>query len=145
MSRKYVSLGFIEAFAGHVATLDLGYSTTDGTLTIGEEPADVFDLDEIMDAKSLLTVYDEGDTLTFGARVHRQERTVRVVRKGTYVQEAINAARELQDALVNRRRFSTPGFTAILRAIASGARLVTRRQDGTALAEVVLSYLVMNR
>lgn len=102
----------------------------------------VQDLELILGSKILLTLFEEGGNLYGSARRTRQERTFRFVYKGAHGQEAMNYCWRLLRFLHKRKTFETAEYRAWLARIDKLPGIIAAGQDGTHLADCVVTLNV---
>ncbi len=100
------------------------------------------DIELYLGSKILLTMFEEPGTLQGAARRTRQERTFRFLYKGAHGQEAMNHCWRLLKFLHNKKTFETDDFRAWLARIDKPPGVVAAGEDGTHLADCVVTLNV---
>lgn len=137
---RFSPRNFIEQLQDYVAAESgLGY-------VVGTDCFVANELDIDGDAKlESLTLYEEGASFDPHARVPKQERSVRFLFRDGHEQAAMNRAWDFVEWIGDVVAFSTTSFSVRVLRVDKGPSVVEARRSGTFLADVVVTFLVMNR
>ncbi len=115
-----------------------------GNFLIGDI-LNVNDLDTLLGKQIVLTMFEEGGTITRTGRRHLQERTLRFVYKGNSGQAAVNLCWNLYTYLEKKLTFQTATFRIWLARTEKLPGVFAADQGGVSLADLILTFLVQSR
>lgn len=120
----------------------VGGSSANFTL---EQVLDWEDIARLLRQKVLLTLFDDGGTLTPSGSQTHQSRNWRFVAKGTHANEALDRVRNVVTWLWNTKSFETATYRYVFVRVIGMPSILARGESGSHLAEASLQSLVFNR